>query len=286
MSTNTEELIWSNVDFPYSCLKDIKRTKVFKQTIDKQVKVGDVVVDAGSGSGILALMCASAGAKKVYAVEIDHTLADSLRKTIEANNFENIIEVVEGDILSVNFPKKVDVVVAELMDTGLIDEMQVPVMNNFHNRGVITRKSKIIPKTCNSYIQPAYSNNEYYGYKILIPKHEWPFYDQPNSGWLKSDRRLEGSKELISSVDFSTLVKPEVSKELVFMFDKPTTINSLVLSSDIELVDGIMLGATNALNSDKIIPIDELENINELQVKISYVMGAGFKTLKINCKSV
>ena len=46
--------IWSYTDFPYQCLLDYKRTTAFQAAIQSIVKPGDIVVDAGAGSGILS----------------------------------------------------------------------------------------------------------------------------------------------------------------------------------------------------------------------------------------
>ncbi len=56
-----------------------------------------------------------------------------------------IIHVIEGDTLQIKLPRKVDVVIAELIDTALIDELQVAVMNRLHRAGVIGSRTRVIP---------------------------------------------------------------------------------------------------------------------------------------------
>lgn len=64
-----------------------------------------VVLDVGTGSGILAIWSAQAGAKKVYAVEATK-MADHARELVRANKLQDIVEVIEGSIEDVILPEK------------------------------------------------------------------------------------------------------------------------------------------------------------------------------------
>jgi predicted RNA methylase len=176
--------IWSNTDFPYQCLLDFKRTTTFQAAIQAVVKPGDIVVDAGAGSGILSFFAARAGAKKVYAVELDPLLASQLVRSVEANNLSDVIEVVEGNIEAVALPHNIDVFICELMDTGLMDEMQVSAFNTLRDRGIITTKTRLIPFHYETFIELGFTDFNYYGYKILAPKHDWPHHSGDANGWL------------------------------------------------------------------------------------------------------
>jgi predicted RNA methylase len=46
------------------CLYDEVRVKHFQKAISNTVSDGDIVVDAGSGTGLLGMLAARAGAKK------------------------------------------------------------------------------------------------------------------------------------------------------------------------------------------------------------------------------
>jgi protein arginine N-methyltransferase 1 len=67
-------------------LEDHKRTGAYYQAViaNKRQFAGKTVLDVGTGSGILAIFAAKAGAKKVYAVEATN-IAVSARKLIEHN---------------------------------------------------------------------------------------------------------------------------------------------------------------------------------------------------------
>ena len=67
-------------------LEDHKRTGAYYNAVmqNRRQFQGKVVLDVGTGSGILAIFAAMAGAKKVYAVEATD-MAKSARKLVEAN---------------------------------------------------------------------------------------------------------------------------------------------------------------------------------------------------------
>ncbi len=283
-----DSAIWSNTDFPYMCLKDVPRTLKFKEAIEAVVKPGDIVVDVGSGSGILALFTASAGASKVYAVEIDHTLAEALRMTAKANGFGDVIEVVEEDILeTTRLPQGVNVVIAEIIETGLIDELQVPAMNKLRASGVIDDHTRVIPEKYETFVQPIYTDHIYYGFKIYAPKHEWPFYTDEKAGWHPTNIDVIAPPQSLGVIDFHIgPLEARVDKKLLFECDasKQMPINAVMLSGHITLAGNIGLDATNALNGDKIYTVDEITNPQTVAIYARFIMGHGAKHLEISCK--
>ncbi|EOA37962.1 hypothetical protein CARUB_v10009430mg [Capsella rubella] len=82
---------------------------------------GKTVLDVGTGSGILAIWSAQAGARKVYAVEATK-MADHARALVKANNLDHIVEVIEGSVEDISLPEKVDVIISEWMGYFLLRE--------------------------------------------------------------------------------------------------------------------------------------------------------------------
>jgi len=127
--------IWHSPDPMYAELEvhrtmicDRVRTEAFRRAIDAVVRPGDVVLDVGAGSGILSLFAARAGAARVYAVEAT-TIAVVAEQLAAANGVSDIVRVIEGDVLDIELPEKVDVIVSEWLGGFGIDEgMLVPVI--------------------------------------------------------------------------------------------------------------------------------------------------------------
>ena len=103
-------------------VRDQVRTSAFQSAIAATVGPDQVVLDVGAGCGILSLFAAKAGAKRVFAVERSPQAAELARYLAQVNGFEDIIEVLVGDIRQVNLPAKVDVIVSEWMGTLGVDE--------------------------------------------------------------------------------------------------------------------------------------------------------------------
>ncbi|MDQ3234695.1 MAG: 50S ribosomal protein L11 methyltransferase [Pseudobdellovibrionaceae bacterium] len=114
---------YSFISHQRSMLEDHKRTTAYYHAIVKNRRQfeGKVVLDVGTGSGILAMFAARAGARKVYAVEAT-SMAEHARKLVEVNQLQNIVTVIQGTMETVELPEKVDIIVSEWMGYLLLRE--------------------------------------------------------------------------------------------------------------------------------------------------------------------
>jgi type I protein arginine methyltransferase len=127
--------IWSSPDPMYaefevhrSMIGDRVRTEAFRRAIDAVVRPGDIVLDVGAGSGILSVFAARAGAARVYAVE-QTTIAVLAQELAAANGVADVVRVIQADVMDVEPPERVDVIVSEWLGGFGIDEgMLVPVI--------------------------------------------------------------------------------------------------------------------------------------------------------------
>ena len=103
-------------------LSDERRMVRFRTAIDAVVQPGDVVVDLGTGLGVLAIMAARAGAEHVYAVDIRPQVMSIAERIIAANGFREKISLICSDAMDVELPRQVDVIVNELIGDFGTDE--------------------------------------------------------------------------------------------------------------------------------------------------------------------
>jgi hypothetical protein len=269
---------WSSSEPAHNCLRDVERTQSLLTAIARSVHPGDIVVEAGAGSGILSLAAAGAGAGRVYAVELDPDLARWLALTVASNDLDDRIAVIAGNALTVELPRAVDVVIAELIDTGLLDELQIPILNAFHARGVIGPRTRVIPERYTTSLDLVTVDDHFYGYRIAAPIHEWRTFLLPGSGWYPCRLRPLTERIEVAAVDFRHPVEPRVTRELVLTATADGAAIGVRLSGTASLPADRCLGATNALNGDKIVPLPQpvpLRAGQRLACRVDYVMGGG-----------
>lgn len=95
-------------------LADTVRMNAFRRALRARIKPGDVVVDLGSGSGILGLLACEAGAARVYAIDSGPML-EVARKHAAACGFADRITFLRGHSEEVQLPERADLVVADQM---------------------------------------------------------------------------------------------------------------------------------------------------------------------------
>jgi protein arginine N-methyltransferase 1 len=116
-------------------LMDHVRMRAYHSAIisNKQLFQGKTVLDVGTGSGVLAIWCAQAGAAKVFAVEYTD-MALHARKLVEANGLSHIVEVIQSSVEDLQLPCQVDIIVSEWMGYILLRESMLDSVIRARNR--------------------------------------------------------------------------------------------------------------------------------------------------------
>lgn len=110
----------------FRMMNDEVRNKAYDSALQHYVNEGSIVLDIGCGGGLLSMMAARAGARHVYACEVQELVHHQAQKVIAQNGYSDKItainKVSNALKIGVDLPEKADIIVAEVFDTGLLGE--------------------------------------------------------------------------------------------------------------------------------------------------------------------
>ena len=130
-------------------LLDDVRNDAFRRALDKVVDRSSRVLDIGTGSGLLAMMAARAGAASVTACEMLPAVADAARQVVADNGYAGIVSIVarKSTALRVgtDLREPATVLVSEIVDAGLLGEGVLPTVRHAL-RHLVTAQAAVIPR--------------------------------------------------------------------------------------------------------------------------------------------
>lgn len=120
----------------FDMLEDTARNDAYQTAIERALKKkpNARVLDIGTGSGLLAMMAARAGASEVIACEMHSELAGVAKEIVKANGYTDKIKVINKKstdlVKGVDFTEKFDLIVSEILDCGGLGEGVVPTLRH------------------------------------------------------------------------------------------------------------------------------------------------------------
>lgn len=135
-------------DFHFAMLNDRDRNMFYRRALGEQIHAGDLVVEIGTGSGLLAMMAARAGAGHVHAIEANRSLARLAEHLIRVNGLGDAISVVNKlstDVeVGIDVPRRADVLVSEILGTLLLGESALEFVADARER-LLAPGGRIVP---------------------------------------------------------------------------------------------------------------------------------------------
>ena len=132
----------------FEMLNDEERNHAFETALAKAITDNTIVLDIGSGSGLLAMMAARAGARETVTCEMIAPVAALARRTIALNGFGDRITVLDMKSTSIqvgiDMPRRANLLVTETVDCGLLGEGIIPSVAHARTH-LLTEDARIIP---------------------------------------------------------------------------------------------------------------------------------------------
>jgi enediyne biosynthesis protein CalE3 len=126
-------------------LADRPRMTAYDQALAQAVEPGSVVVDVGAGTLALSMLALRHGAEHVYAIEADPEMAAVAERIVATNDLKEKITLIQGDARVVRLPRKVDVVVSEMMGNLGPEEDMMRVVEVVARRN-LREGGRIVPR--------------------------------------------------------------------------------------------------------------------------------------------
>ena len=133
-------------------LEDASRISSYRAAIDRIVRPGDVVLDLGSGTGILGLLACAAGAAQVYAID-GGGMAEPARAIARANGFGDRVTVIDGWSTHIDLPERADVLVTDQVGHFGFEAGIVPNANHA-KRCLLKADARLVPSHIDLWVAP------------------------------------------------------------------------------------------------------------------------------------
>jgi len=178
----------------HCCLMDERRTMKLMEIVSACTIPETNGIDLGAGFGPLAFAFLNAGGRQVYMIEQDAELCLILERIAERLGMQRQVKVIKLNLrrASILVPEQVDMVMAELVISGLITEPLISAIRK--TRAITSADAQYIPESVSSSIRLLDSYR-----KPVTEKVEYDFID------LRTNRRNMVNTDLEMRISCGTM---------------------------------------------------------------------------------
>ena len=227
-------------------IADKARMQAYEAALRRVVGPDSVVLDLGSGSGIMAFLACRLGVRQVIAVEPDNVV-QLARQIAAANGWGTRIEFLQGLSTTVEPPRRCDVVVSDLRGVLPLFARHVPTIVDVRERWLVKGGIQV-PQQDSIFAAVIESqsvwDNHFHGWTSDMGVDFSPAL-QVRSGCIAKvaleRKTLLTEPALWASIDYQTVTSPNHDGRLSWKAHRDGTGHGIVLWFESVLTDGVTL---------------------------------------------
>lgn len=214
------------VPWHFPMMNDTVRNDAYEKALKTALQKGGVVLDIGSGSGLLAMMSARHGANKVTTCEAVSMVAEKAKVIIQRNGFNDQIKVINklstNLVVGSDLSERADILVTEIFDNGLLGENAFLAIEHARKH-LLKPNAQLIPCGARVYAMCIESSEIYKNHRVetisnfdLSPFNQFTSYNYTGYHLAKMNYKALTSTASIFEFDFQ---KDHENKSLPITFE-------------------------------------------------------------------
>jgi protein arginine N-methyltransferase 1 len=231
-------------------IRDRVRTDAYALALERLVRPGSVVLDLGAGSGILTLLAARCGARRVFAVEAADVI-ELAQAFAAANGVADRVDFFQSISTQVALPEPADVIVSDIHGILPLYRSHIPSIIDARRRH-LARAGTLTPFRDTLWVAPAELESVYedgvswwetrpYDFEIAAARafaaNTWRRISAPADALLAHPERL-------AVIDYQSISGPDIKSSAELEAIRGGTVHGLIIWFDSELAQGV--GFSNA----------------------------------------
>lgn len=226
-------------------IADRARMDAYQAALEATVRPGCVVLDIGTGTGLMAMMAARLGARRVYAVEPGDSI-HLARAAARDSGLADRIEFIQDVSTRVALPERADVIVADLRGVLPVFQQNVHSLADARDR-LLAPGGVLIPRADTLRAAPVEAEAEHRVFTAPWDDHARGFnLSAPRramlNNWSKARiqmAQLVAEPRTWAVLEYGTRREPDVAGTLEWTVQRDATVHGIAVWFHADLVDGV-----------------------------------------------